>query len=252
MSPRQLLVLLSGAVALLGLAAGVGALGGPPVAGAAAGALATEASLVAPAGPAVAVWTPISAGLAAFAVWQAGGARRHDERVRRVDVPLAVSMVAGAGWVVAARAGVPWLTAVLIVMVLVSLVVAYGRLLADAPRGRWERVLLDGTTGLYLGWVSVATVAHVVALGEASPLAGAPPGRTAWSVLVVALTGVVAERVTWQGRGRLAFPAAVVWALGWVAVARTAGTTESTAVALAAVLAAVTVAGTAAVARRRR
>lgn len=249
---RQATLLVAGAIAVLGLAAGVGAFGGESIGEVGDGDLAPDASLVAPAGPAFSIWTPIYAGLAGLALWQALPSRRTDPRLRRAGWPLAVSMVANAAWILAAQAQQYVLTVVIIVVILGALVVAFARLRDSAPRGRVEAVLLDGTTGLYLGWISVATVANVSTTLVQLGYGDLPPGRVFWSLTVLAVTVAVGVAVTLAGRGRLAYPAAVTWGLAWIAVARTTGDAPSTPVAVAAAVAALAVAASAVASWRRR
>jgi hypothetical protein len=249
---RQVVVLVSGIVALLGLLAGTGVFGGTPIGEVGDGDLGPAAALVVPAAAAFGIWTPIYAGLVALAVWQAFPSRRASARVAAVAWPLSVSMLANAAWIVAAQAERIWLTVALIVLILVSLAVVYARLLATRPADRWEGVLLDGTVGLYLGWICVATVANVATTLVTAGYPDLWPGRTAWAVLLLAAAAAVGCAVTWLGRGRLAFPLAVAWALAWVVVARTTDGPPSGSAAGTAATGAVLVAGVAAASLLRR
>lgn len=84
MSLRQIVVLLSAVVAIAGSTVGSGALGGTPIDRAAGGALAADATLIAPAGPAFSIWGLIYAALLVLAVVQALPSRRHDARLDAV------------------------------------------------------------------------------------------------------------------------------------------------------------------------
>jgi hypothetical protein len=250
---QQVALLVGGAVAVLGLAAGVGAFGGTPIGEIGDGDLAPDASLVVPAGVAFSIWTPIYAGLAGVALWQARPGQRDLGRLRAVGWPLLVSMLANAAWILAAQAQAYVLTVVVIVVILASLVLTYAGLLGSAPRSRTERVLLDGTVGLYLGWVSVATIANVSTTLVEAGYGDLVPGRTVWAVTMLAVAGALGAAVTLRGGGRLAFPAAVTWALVWVVVARLdAGPDRSVPAAVVAAVAAVAVVTAAVRGRRAR
>jgi len=67
---RQITVAASAAFALIGAFVGSGAAGGTPIQDAAGGALAADATLIAPATPAFSVWSVIYLGLIVYAVWQ--------------------------------------------------------------------------------------------------------------------------------------------------------------------------------------
>ena len=82
--PRDLLrqgtVLVSAVLALAGSFVGSGAAGGTPIQDASGGALAADATPIAPGGPAFAIWTPIYAGLVLYAIWQFLPRQKTDPR----------------------------------------------------------------------------------------------------------------------------------------------------------------------------
>ncbi|WP_432487780.1 tryptophan-rich sensory protein [Kineococcus sp. SYSU DK018] len=235
-------------VAVAGSAVGSGAFGGTSIAEAAGGALSADATLVAPAGPAFAIWSVVYAGLVALAVWQLLPAHARDARQRATGWWVAASLVLNPVWIATVQAG--WVgTSVLVIAALLAvLVVAFGRLVATGPHSRVEAVVVDGTVGLYLGWVGIAAVANTAAwLGQTRPT-GAEP---AWAVTVLALTATVGGLTAVRTGGRLAFGAALTWGLVWVCVGRLSGVDASTPAAVAAGAAAAVVAGTTAAVRLR-
>lgn len=244
---RQAVVVTSAVLGIAGAAIGSGALGGTPIASAAGGALAADATLVAPGGPAFAIWSVVYTGLVGLAVWQALPAHREDARQRATGWLTAVSLVLNAVWIATVQAGQVELSVLVIVALLVVLVAAFGRLLQRAPSSRAEAVLVDGTIGLYLGWVSIATVADVAAALRQN---GVSAGEPAWAVGVLGVATAVGVFTAVRGRGRLAYGAGLAWGLGWVAAARAgAEQNTSTTVAVAAGVAATVVAGTTVAAR---
>ena len=194
----------------------------------------------------------IYAGLLGLAVLQALPGRREDPRQRRTGWLVAASLLLNAAWIGCAQLG--WLpgTALAIVALLGVLVVVFVRLREAAPRSWAERILVDGVLGLYLGWVSIATVANLAAL---IANAGAPrvgPAATFWALVVLAVAAAVGVALAVAGRGRWAPAAALAWGLGWVAVGRSTDQPHSAAVAVAAAVAAALVLLATAVLRRRR
>ncbi|NAZ88158.1 tryptophan-rich sensory protein, partial [Kineococcus indalonis] len=185
---RRAVLAVSAVLAVAGSAVGSGALGGTPVAQAAGGALSASATLVAPDGPAFAVWGVVYAGLLALAVLQLLPARAHDARQRATGWWVTASLLLNLAWILTVQAGRVAASVVVIAALLVVLVVTFGRLLGTAPTGPVEAVVVDGTVGLYLGWVSVATVANTAAALKQAGLTTAEP---AWAVGVLALAGAV-------------------------------------------------------------
>jgi hypothetical protein len=237
---RQVGVTVSEVLCVLGTLLGIGLLGGTEVENTAGGALSAEATRIAPAGPAFSIWSVIYLGLAAYTVWQ-WLPSSVTERTRSTGWLAAVSMLLNAGWLLVTQQGWIWAS----VVVIVALALVLGELLRRLTRrptaGRVERVVVDGTFGLYLGWVAVATCANVTAALVASGVepSDAVSDTLAVVVLVVAAAlGVVFARTL---GGRWAVAVAMAWGLGWIAVGRTTGSPESLVVAVAAAAAALVV-----------
>src|SRR3712207_5999999 len=160
---RQAGVLVLAVLATLAAAVGSGAFGGTPIDEAADGALSASATPVAPGSPAFSIWSVIYTGLLAYAVWQALPVQRTDRRQRRTGWLAALSMLLNAALIAVVQAGGLWPSVLVIVALLVVLVAVLRVCLAIPPRTRVEALLVDGTFGLYLGWVTIATIANVAA-----------------------------------------------------------------------------------------
>jgi hypothetical protein len=194
--------------------------------------------MIAPAGPAFSIWPVIYLGLLVYACWQALPAQRGAMRHRAIGWWAAASMVLNAAWLLVVRAGWLWISVLVIGVLAVILGVILRRCTDLAPGGAADAVIVDGTFGLYLGWVSVATCANVTAALKA---AGVDPGPT-WTqiaaVAVLVLATVLALIFARASRGNLGVALAMGWGLGWIAFGRVAGEPRSTAVAVVAAVAA--------------
>ncbi len=216
---RVVTVAVSAVIAVVGSYLGTAA--GTPVAEAAGGALASDATAVAPGGPAFAIWTLIYIGLIALAVWQALPVHHSDLRQRALGWWIAASMLLNAAWIGAIQLDQVGLSVVVIVALLVVLVRVFLGLTATAPASRLEGVVVDGTMFVYLGWVAVATVANTAAALNSADIDPFGWGADIWAVVVLAVVATVSVVVAVAGRGRLAVAAAMAWGLGWIAVGRT-------------------------------
>lgn len=221
-------------VTVLGVAAaivaaffGSGALGGTPISEAAGGALSSDATQVAPAGPAFSIWSVIYVGLAAYALWQLTATARQSPRQREVRPWALLSAVLNAVWIWTIQLE---LLVVSVAVILVLLAVLFRILVAlGAPRtgGLLETVVVDGTFGLYLGWVSVAVLANIYAwLADAGATAFTELPLTVVGIAVAAGIGVVTALIF---RGRIAPALATAWGLAWIAVGGDDGAHEAAA-----------------------
>lgn len=235
-------------VAIIGAFFGSGAVGGGGVTDSAGGWLDADATPIAPASSAFSIWSVVYVGLAAYAVWQLGRTARSSERQRRLRPWIAGSALMNAAWLgVVSLDSLLGSVAVILVLLLV-LIRTLSLMMSTQTSGWVETLLVDGTMGLYLGWVCVAVVANITAW-----LAGGVglDGFDGWelaTVAIITVAAVIAIALAFFTRGRVAPALATAWGLAWIAVARTEGQFESqtlvwaAAVASAAVLLAVVVA----------
>jgi len=221
---RQVSVGAGAAVAIVASAAGAGAFGGVSIASAAGGAFSSEATVLAPAGPAFGIWSVIYAGLAAFAVFQALPSQATNPRLRTLSWWVLLSMLLNAAWIVAARAELLSLSVAVIVALVVVLAIAAVGLRRVRPTTVAEALVTDATVGAYLGWTAVATIANVTAVlvdAGAGPLLLGPTG---WSVTLMALGAAVAVSLAVYARYNPALTigigVAMAWGLMWIALGR--------------------------------
>lgn len=248
---RQVVVAVSAVLAIVGAFAGSGVAFGTPINRAAGGALAADATLIAPGTGAFQIWGLIYLGLVVYAVWQFLPGQRHSERHRRVGYLVAASLLLNAAWILSIQFDLLWLSVPVIAALVVVLGVAFARLVRVRPTSAVDAVITDGTMGLYLGWVSVATAANVTAWLQAIGFGGLGVAPTAWAVVVVAVACAVGVWIAIAGSGRIAPLLSLGWGLAWIAVARLTGAPSSTVVGVAAILAVLVVVGVTLVARLR-
>lgn len=237
---KRIAVAVSAVVAVIGAYVGSGAAGGTPIQDAAGGALSASSTAIAPDGPAFSIWSVVYAGLIGYAVLQLFRTA-NDERHERLVVPAVLSLLLNAAWILSVQFGFLWASEPIIVALLVVLIWTFTILRRTPSRGVVEAILTDGTFGLYLGWVCVATAANTAAVLTAAGFRGFGLGQDPWGVVVAAVAGLVGVLIALWGRGRLAPMASVAWGLAWVAVGRFEGPLVSVPTAVAAVVAAAAV-----------
>lgn len=236
-----LLVLVSGLVATTGAFLGSGVLGGTPIAEAAGGWLNEDSTPLAPALAAFRIWSVIYLGLLAYSVWQLLPAQRRSARQRWLRPWAVAAMLLNAAWIWTVQLG--WLN--LSLAVIVVLLAVLGRILRLLVRtgseGRVDAVVVDGTFGLYLGWVTIATVANTSAVLAAAGVVDL--GVPVWlaASVVLAAAALIGVATAWRSGGRIAPALALAGGLTWITVGRLDGGLQSPGTAVAAGIAAAVV-----------
>ena len=237
---RRVAVVAAAVFCIIGTLVGTGVLG-QRVEESAGGALSDEATLVAPAGPAFSIWTPIYVGLLAYTVWQFLPRNATRERTRRTGWLAAASMALNACWLLVTQSDWVWASVLVIVALLTVLLVLVTRLGREPATGALERVVVDGTFGVYLGWVTVATAANLAAALVSSDRDLGVDDNAVVAVAVVAAVAVVGVLLARQLGGRWAVGLAMAWGFAWIAFGRFADEPRSTATGIGAVMAAVAI-----------
>lgn len=173
---------------------------------------------VIPAGYVFAIWGLIYTLLLAFTVWQALPRNRADRVARSLGYLPALTGLLNSVWIVLFQYQVFALTVPVIVALLVTLIVVH-RILwhqrADLVGSRFW--LVRAPWSVYLGWITVATIANVAqtldSLGVHS--LGVEPAVAAAGVLIVGI-GIAAAFV--RRFGDAAYGWVIVWAYAGVAV----------------------------------
>lgn len=223
---RQWLVTAGALFMIFGTLYGFGLIG-TPVEQSSGGSLSAEATLLAPAVRAFSIWSVIYIGLIGYVVWQWLPGNTASLRARRIGWLSALSMALNGLWLLVVQVGALWLSVAVIVALAVTLGELMRRLGSPRATASGEKLLVDGTFGLYLGWVSVATLANVTATLVAS---GVDPGAEVAEYLavgVLAVGAVLGAILASVLGGRLGVAAAMTWGLFWIAVGRLTGQPSS-------------------------
>ncbi len=234
---RQVLVTASEIFCVVGTLFGVGVIG-TRVEESSGGALASDATLLAPDGPAFSIWSVIYAGLLAYTIWQWLPRNKTSPRHRAIGWLVAASMVLNATWLLVTQVGWLWVS----VVVILALAIVLGFLLSALHRhpaeNTAERIITDGTFGLYLGWVTAAACANITAAGAYSGWDLGAVGNQVLAIVVIVVAVGLGVLFTFRFGPRFTVSAALAWGLAWIGVGRSTSDPQSMAVAAAAFIAA--------------
>lgn len=201
--------------------------------------------------PAFSIWSVVYTGLVAYTVWQWLPSQRSSNRQRALGWVVAASMILNAAWILSVQAGWLFVSVLVILALLATLVLAFLRYSRTRASSWVEAVVVDGTLGLYLGWTSVAVCANIAAALKAAGFSGFGLQPEVWSVAVLVVVAVIGVALAFKGHGRLALAAAITWGLVWITVGRSSDAPESFPTAVAAAVAAALVLGAAIAVRTR-
>ena len=193
-------------------------------------------NLFVPAGLTFAIWALIYSWLLVFAGAGFVAARRDAERhvLERIGPWFLINTLANGAWIFAWHWLMVPLSLALMLVILTSLIAMYLRLGTGVyPADRLERWALRAPISLYLGWITVATIANVTALAVEL---GAPkfgPLPTALTVLVIATAVAITARML-VAHHDLIYTSVVCWALLGIVLERSGAPDEGSDVVLAA------------------
>ena len=168
-----------------------------------------------PAGYVFAIWGVIYLGLAAYVIYQGRPSMREDSIQERIGWWFVASSIGNVTWLVLFVNNRIYLSTVAIVLILVSLLAIYLRLdIGRRQVSRAEFWVVHIPFSIYLGWVSVATIANIAAAlydaGNMTALLGI--GADVWTAIMMVIAAVLALAMIFTRRD-VAFPLVVVWAL---------------------------------------
>ena len=179
-------------------------------------------TLVTPAGYVFSIWGVIYTLLLLFAVFQALPSQREKPFLQQINVLFVLSSVFNVAWLFLWHYDQIVLSVVLMLALLATLIAIYMRLgIGKTSVALKERTFVRLPFSVYLGWITVATIANVSSALRSIRWDGFGLLNDTWAVLVivVALLITLAVIVT---RKDVAYSLVLVWALVGIAVNQSA------------------------------
>jgi benzodiazapine receptor len=175
-----------------------------------------------PAGYVFAIWGLIYIGLLAYGIYQALPAQKENPRLRRAAAPFVVGSLANIAWLFFWHYGVFALTVVAMLILLASLIMVYQILgVNQVSVSKGERWAVHVPFSIYLGWISVATIANITDLLWYVGWNGFGLAPEIWTVIMLTVTVVLAFAMALL-RGDVAYLLVLVWALAGIGVKQAA------------------------------
>jgi benzodiazapine receptor len=170
-----------------------------------------------PAGYVFSIWGLIYLALAAYAVYQALPAQRDNPRLQSIAELFALSCAANVLWLILWHYEVFVLTLAAMLTLLLVLIVIYLRLGVGRTRvPTAEKWLARVPFSIYLGWITVATIANVTSVLDYLGWDGWGAPQV-WAVVMMVAGAGIASAMGLR-RGDVAFMLVIVWAFVGIAV----------------------------------
>jgi hypothetical protein len=165
-----------------------------------------------PAGYVFSIWGLIYLGLAALAVYQALPAQSDNPRLGRARAWIVLSGLANTAWILLWHYESYPLTLLAMLTIVGSLIAAYVSLDVGTERvSRGERWFVQLPISVYLGWISVATIANATVLLDYLGWSGWGIRPEIWTGLMVVAALVIGWLMAYR-RADWAFPLVLTWA----------------------------------------
>ncbi len=171
-----------------------------------------------PAGYVFSIWGVIYLGLLAFALFPFLSSRHDTPRLRRLTMPYLVSAVVNMAWLLFWHYEVFAVTVLVMLVLLLSLITIYRRLGESIePVPPLERWCVDIPFRIYLGWITVATIANITVFLCVLQWDGWGVRSELWTLVLLAAGTGIAAAVSLPRRD-LAFLLVLVWAFVGIAI----------------------------------
>jgi benzodiazapine receptor len=174
--------------------------------------------LFVPAGYVFSIWGLIYLGLLAYSVYQALPSQRENAALQKIGYLYIWSSVANIVWLFFWHYLLFPLTLLAMLVILGFLIAIYLRLdIGRTQVSTAEKWLVHVPFSIYLGWITVATIANVTSLLDYLGWNGWGISPQVWAVIML-LAAVVISGIMSFTRGDIAYSLVLIWAFVGIAV----------------------------------
>jgi len=175
-----------------------------------------------PAGYVFSIWGIIYIGWIAFAIYQFLPAQKENPRLQKLGYLFALSGVFNAAWLYCWHYNLFGLSVLVMLALLGTLIASYLKLdVGRVPVSSGEKWAVDIPFSVYLGWVSVATVANITSWLYSINWNGFGIAPQMWTILMLGVVSVVGLGMALTRRDA-GYLFVFVWAFAGIAVKQAA------------------------------
>lgn len=171
-----------------------------------------------PAGYVFSIWGLIYVGLLAFAVYQMLPAQKENPRLRKVGYLFVLSGVMNSIWLFFWHYELFVLSLIAMACLLILLIMIYLRLgIGSYPPDTLEKWCLYIPVSIYLGWITVATIANATDVLDYLNWNGWGLAPETWGIIMMSVGVLIAGAVSFT-RGDIPYLLVIMWAYTGIAV----------------------------------
>lgn len=165
-----------------------------------------------PAGYVFSIWGIIYIGMIAYALFQLLPGQRENPRLNQIGGWFILSSAANSVWLVLWHYGYFGFSVLAMLTLLVSLIVIYLRLSGSRNTvSAGERWLVHVPFSIYLGWITVATIANITSYLDFIDWTGFGISPLVWMFIMLFVAVVIAGIVTFTQKD-IAYLLVLIWA----------------------------------------
>ena len=174
--------------------------------------------LFVPAGYVFAIWGIIYIALLAYTVYHSLPSQRSNPRLRSTGWLAALSSIANGTWIFFWHYGYYVLSLVTMLVLLSVLIAIYLRLrIGYIKFNAVEKWTVSIPFSIYLGWITVATIANLTSVLSYLGWNGGGISPTAWTIILLAAGALIAGIMAFT-RSDIAYLLVLVWAFAGISV----------------------------------
>ncbi|MBN1888337.1 MAG: tryptophan-rich sensory protein [Thermoflexales bacterium] len=171
-----------------------------------------------PAGYVFSIWGLIYLGLIAFAIFQALPAQRENPRMCATGWWIVLGGLANSAWILLWHYEQFPLTVIVMLVLLATLIITYLRMGTGRTRvSTVETWAARVPFSVYLGWITVATIANITSVLDYLRWDGWGISPEAWTLIMLAAGVLIASAMSLT-RGDVAYMLVILWAFVGIAL----------------------------------
>lgn len=194
--------------------------------------------LFVPAGYVFSIWGIIYLALGGYVIYQALPAQRHNTYLQSITVPFIIGAIANSAWIFFWHYGLLTLSVVAMLTLLITLITIYLKVNAIPNMTTGDKWFVRLPFSIYLGWISVATIANVTVLLFDANWSQLGLSAELWTVIMLTVGVALAGLMAFLRRDPI-YLAVLVWAFAGIGVAQADTPTVATTAWLASALVAI-------------